>query len=105
MTRIMKSVLFGLLLGAFFGATAHAATRTAASCTTADVQAAINSAVGGDTVIIPAGSCAWTSGVTISGKGITVTGQGSGRIIAISSRRSQLETEPRPLPSAILLQP
>ena len=39
----------------------------------------------GDTVNIPAGTCAWTTGVTISGKGITVQGAGSGRIVAYSS--------------------
>ena len=84
MTRNIKGILLGLLLSALSSAPAYAATYTAASCSTSDVQAAINSAAGGDTVIIPAGSCAWTSGVTISGKGITVTGQGSGRIIAYS---------------------
>ena len=47
-----------------------------------DVQAAINSAAEGDTVIVPEGTCTWTSGVTISGKGIIVQGAGSGRIIA-----------------------
>ena len=85
MTRTTNGILLGLLLTALSSAPAYAATYTAASCSTSAVQTAINSAAGGDTVIIPAGSCAWTSGVTISGKGITVTGQGSGRIIAYSS--------------------
>src|SRR5262249_54591063 len=38
----------------------------------------------GDTVIIPAGTCTWTSGVTTAGKGLTVTGAGSGRVVAYS---------------------
>lgn len=59
-------------------------TINAATCSQTDVQTAINSAVEGNTVIIPAGNCPWTSGVTISGKGITVQGAGAGRVVAYS---------------------
>ena len=59
---------------------ANAATRTAATCNSADVQTAINAAARGDTVVIPNGSCTWTSGVTISGKGIIVQGQTAGGV-------------------------
>jgi hypothetical protein len=52
-------------------------TRTAASCSTADVQTQVNASINGDTVIIPAGTCTWTSSVTISGKGITIQGTGT----------------------------
>jgi hypothetical protein len=58
---------------------------TAASCNSSDVQAAINQATAGQTVSIPAGTCSWSSGVSISGKTITLTGAGSGRIIAYST--------------------
>ncbi len=64
MTRIMRSVLFGLLLGALFSATMRAATWTAASCNSGDVQKAMNSAGTGDTVVIPAGTCTWTSTIS-----------------------------------------
>jgi hypothetical protein len=77
-TGIVKSILFGLLLCALFSATAHAATYTAASCNTSAVQTAINSAVAGDRVMIPA--CAqtnWSSTLTIT-KGITLQGAGQG---------------------------
>jgi hypothetical protein len=67
-----------------------AATQTAASCNSTDVQAAINSAAEGDTVLIPAGSCSWTSGVNISGKGIVLQGAGAGRVIAISTPNSAI---------------
>src|ERR1700678_4119087 len=63
---------------------AHAqGTFTAASCNRADVNAVINgpthTAVNGDTIVIPpTGSpCTWTSGITISGKGIDITGTGT----------------------------
>jgi hypothetical protein len=79
---VFKSISFTLLLGALCSAEAQANTVTAASCNSSAVQSAINSASGGDTVSIPSGTCTWTSGVTTSGKGINITGAGSGRIIA-----------------------
>ena len=48
------------------GVSAHAATMPAASANLADVQAAVNSANGGDTVQVPAGSATWSAGLTIS---------------------------------------
>jgi hypothetical protein len=72
------------LWSAFSGTEAKANTQTAASCNPSDVQTAINAASEGDTVLIPAcpAGVSWTSGVTISGKGIIVQGAGPGRIIA-----------------------
>ena len=70
------SVLVTALL---FAAPCFANTYTAASCSQSDVQAAINLASNGDKVIIPTtGSpCTWTSGITISGVGIDITGTGT----------------------------
>jgi hypothetical protein len=84
MHKLPKCFLFTFLFTTFFVTGATATTHNAASCNTSDVQNAINSAAAGDTVVIPAGTCTWTSGVNIS-KGITIAGAGSGRIIAISS--------------------
>lgn len=51
---------------------------SAASCSTAHVQAAVDLASDGYTVLIPAGSCTWTSGITVpSGIEITITGAGT----------------------------
>jgi hypothetical protein len=58
-----------------------ASTITAANCSSSSVQAAINSAVDGDTVVIPNGTCTWTSGISVSGKGIHVTGQTKGGVL------------------------
>jgi Fibronectin type III domain len=77
-----NGVLGALLLSTFLSARMPAATHTAASCSQSHVQTAINSAVTGDTVTIPAGTCAWTDGVSTSNKAVTITGQGAGRIIA-----------------------
>ncbi len=43
---------------------AEAATITAASCDPGDVQAAVDAAVAGDTVVLPAGTCSWTTSVS-----------------------------------------
>ena len=96
MTMAIKWLAFTVLLGAFFGAEAQGQV-TAASCNTNDVQTAINTAKEGQTVTIPSGTCTWTSGVTISGKGIAVQGQGSGRIIAYSSSTLTIGTGTRTL--------
>ena len=50
----------------------------------ASVNTCINNASEGDTIKISAGSATWTTGVAISGKGLTIQGAGSGRIVAYS---------------------
>jgi hypothetical protein len=56
-------------------------TFTAASCNISDVNAVIHgpthTAVDGDIIIIPAGSCTWTRGITVSGIGISIIGTGN----------------------------
>ena len=54
-----------LVASAMCGAASYseAATISAASCSLAAVQAAVNAAVDGDKVVIPDGSCAWTGGI------------------------------------------
>lgn len=84
MTIVTKGILLGVW-STFLTLPIQAATYAAASCDASDVQTSIIAARQGDTVTIPSGKCVWTTGVTISGKGITVQGQGSGRIIAYSS--------------------
>ena len=62
-------------------AVAEARTITATSCSQTDVYTAIKAAVAGDTVTIPAGTCAWTSrvswnapaNVTLMGAGTSAT--------------------------------
>ncbi len=49
-----------------YGARAHAETITAASCSLEDVQAAVDAAADGDTVLIPDGSSSWTGGISTS---------------------------------------
>ena len=82
MIRIIKSLLLlsaSLLLSALLGEQAWANTITAASCNVADVQSAINSASNGDTVVIPNGSCSWSTGISTT-KQITVEGQSVGGV-------------------------
>jgi hypothetical protein len=62
----------------------------AAGCDPTSVQTAINNAAEGDTVYIPAGTCTWTTGVTVKGKGINILGAGSSRIIAVFNTSARL---------------
>ena len=57
-------------------------TVTATSCSQADVAAAIIVASGGDTVVIPAGTCSWPTGVSFA-KGIHLTGVSLGAVTLI----------------------
>ncbi len=63
---------------------AQAATINAASCSQADVQAAINSASAGDVLMIPSRNCTWTSAVNVS-KPLSIMGAGSGNTILTAS--------------------
>ena len=81
-----KLTLLSLLL--FWCLPAHATTRTAADCNSSSVQTTINASSVGDTVLIPAGTCTWSSGVTATG--IIIQGAGSGRIIAIDGGSTSL---------------
>lgn len=68
------SVCF-VIIGLVGTSSADADTIAAASCSSAHVQAAIDAAVDGDVVVVPHGSCSWTTGVSISGKGIHLKAQ------------------------------
>jgi hypothetical protein len=61
----------------FFIGNGYAATIQANSCSQSGVQEAINNAVTGDTVSVPAGNCTWTTRVSIpSSKKIILLGAG-----------------------------
>lgn len=67
MIRIIKGASYALLLSALFVASAPAQTITAASCNASDVQKAFNSVSASTTTInIPAGTCSWTTQVTLT---------------------------------------
>jgi len=80
----MKRIALGLAL-VLVAPAARAATLSALSCSLADVQAAVANAASGDVVVVPAGTCTWTTqaaytpcialpaGVTLQGVGIDQT--------------------------------
>ncbi len=73
--------LFSLIIIILFSAlSVHADTHNAASCSYADVSAAITAATVGDTVTVPAGLCTWSSTLTIT-KGINLIGAGVGSTV------------------------
>ena len=78
MTKIVKSIFFGFMLSALCAARAQ--TINAASCNASDVQRAFNSVTGSTTTVnIPAGTCTWTTTVTLTvpsgNTSLTVQGQ------------------------------
>lgn len=84
MTQLIRWLLIGLVLNVLSSSEGQAATINAASCSAAAVQTAINTAANGDTVVIPNGSCTWTSGITTS-KQITISGQTKGSVLITHS--------------------
>lgn len=55
---------------------AEAASIQAAGCNSSQVESAVKSANNGDTVVIPSGTCTWSSPIFIDGKSITLQGAG-----------------------------
>lgn len=79
LTRISSWLLAILLLGSF---QLQAGDVAASSCSSADVNTAIGTAVDGDTVIVPSGSCTWSAQVLIPNtKGVSLQGAGIGSTI------------------------
>jgi len=77
MTQLVRNFILILSVSNFVSAThAHAAFIFAESCSQSDVQTAIDSATDGDTVVVPAGNCAWKSAVRFLNKQITIQGAG-----------------------------
>src|SRR4051812_23347678 len=82
-------VVVVLTIALFLPVSSHAVTLTATSCSQSAVQAAINAAQAGDTVAIPAGTCAWSNpiswtapaNVTLMGAGTSATGGGDQTVI------------------------
>ena len=82
MSGTPKFVLFTFLLIALAAPLWSQGSYTAASCNQSDVNAVINgpthTAVDGDVINIPSGSCTWTTGIVVpSNIGISIIGAGS----------------------------
>jgi hypothetical protein len=72
-----------LLAACLLAVRANAATRTAATCSLTNVQNAINTASPGDTVVVPAGTCTWSTQAQIS-KPLTIQGAGIDSTVVVS---------------------
>jgi len=71
-----------LIIALLLSGTSYAAIIEADTCSSADIQEAIDASADGDTVKVPAGACSWNNGVTIPNtKGIIVKGEGSSETI------------------------
>lgn len=75
--RLLGALLFMCVMWWSLPTNVHASTTyPAATCSLADVSAAIALTVDGDMVTIPAGSCVWASALTLTNKSISLTGAG-----------------------------
>jgi hypothetical protein len=74
----VKKIYFIVLFVMALCGTARADTHNAASCSYAHVEAAVSASADGDTVIIPGGTCDWTTSQLSISKIITLQGAGSG---------------------------
>jgi hypothetical protein len=66
---------------------------SAASCSSADVQAALDEAGRGDVVSVPAGACTWAAGITIT-RGVKLEGAGVGATIITDATDEAVRIEP-----------
>ncbi len=71
---------FFILLCALVASVNAATYPTDSDPTAAEVQTLVDGAADGDTITIASGTHTWTTGVTISGKGITISGAGGGKL-------------------------
>src|SRR2546428_13841600 len=78
--QLLLLSLILLCLPTYNVGTLWGATINAASCSRNDVGTAVNSATNRDSVRIPAGTCGWTTTLTIT-KGITLLGAGEGSTV------------------------
>ena len=83
--RVVPVCFVALGLG-FIVVPVEAATRTAANCSSAEVQKTINAAKTDDSVVVPSGNCFWSAPVNIpSTKRITLRGAGMDATVVTGS--------------------
>jgi len=75
---------------------ASGGTVPAASCNKTDVQNAINAAVDGDVVAVPAGTCTWAERLTWTNKRIHVMGAGIGQTVILGNGLFLIEASANP---------
>lgn len=79
----MKKFVFAFLI--FLPGTSYAKAIWADTCSSTDVQTAVDASTGGDIVQVPVGSCTWTSRLNVGRKGITLRGAGIGKTFIVDS--------------------
>ena len=93
MPRITRNIRIAVVLGSLFllldFTRALPATINAKSCSQNDVQVAIDAASDGDTVLVPAGNCRWSSAVYVhQSKGLVLQGSGIDKTVIVDGTGS-----------------
>ena len=78
--KLMQYLFIVFSVGTLNISSVYASLINASSCSQEHIVAALNRALSGDKVAVPAGTCTWASGVTVP-TGITVQGAGIGSTI------------------------
>ena len=95
LVRLLSILVF---LSLFTTGNLWAATTSAPSCSQSNVNAAVANASDGDTVLIPAGNCTWSSPLTITNKSISIIGSGeSSTFLTNASGRELILWELKPV--------
>jgi hypothetical protein len=82
MRRAVGALVCAVFAGAYSYTSAQSATITAASCNAADVQAALSKAGAGSTVVVPAGTCTWSTKISWNAPAnVTLRGAGSESVV------------------------
>jgi hypothetical protein len=89
MRNILKGYYLILVIVHFNSSISYSQIIYATSCSNTDVQAAIDMANSGDTVLVPAGNATWTGQLEIR-KGIILLGAGIGQTIIFRTENSMI---------------
>jgi len=82
--NIVRFTILALVLAVWISIQTWAATINAASCEQKDVQAAIDQAQDGDTILVPPGTATWSTPVDIT-KPLVIIGAGSSNTVLIAN--------------------
>ena len=91
MKKVLQLGFVGLSIVLVCQSSVDAVVIHAASTSSADVQAAIDLALDGDTVIVPAGTATWLVTVSVVNKGITLQGAGVGLTVVTDNTGNEFD--------------
>lgn len=96
-------IIAGFIAACWVSLTAYAVDINASSASLVHVQAAVDLAITGDRVLVPAGTAIWTNRLAIVNKGITLEGAGIGMTLITNQQGTSTTTTPSPTEHRMIL--